>query len=185
MLSYVFWHWPHAGVDSGRYESAQRAFHADLAASPPAGFLGSSCHRVIGAGWAAGGGPAYEDWYLLENSAALDELNTAAVSAARRTVHDQVAGMAAGGTAGLYQLEIGRHLPSATTAVWFGKPAGWSYARLTEVVRPVVEASRASLWMRRMVLGPSPEFCIRAHGPVPLPAELSAVSIPLSPVWPS
>lgn len=185
MLSYVFWHWPRAGVDSMLYESAQREFHTVLTAAPPPGFLGSTCHAIVGAPWAAGGGPAYEDWYLQENSAALDELNTAAVTAARRVPHDHLAGMVAGGTAGLYQLELGGHLPSATTAHWFGKPANWSYGRMTDAMRPLLEATGASLWMRRMVLGPTPEFCLRTHGPVSLPPELTVVSIPLSLVWPA
>jgi hypothetical protein len=185
VLSYVFWHWPRLEVLSDDYESAQRQFHALLTTSPPSGFLGSTCHRVQGAPWAAGGGVAYEDWYLQQDSAALDALNTAAVSAARKAAHDQAAAMAAGGTAGLYQLELGSHLPAATTALWFGKPAGWSYAMMADAMRPVIEMSGASLWMRRMVLGPTPEFCLRTQGPIPLPQGVTVQSIPLSMLWPT
>lgn len=184
MLAYVFWHWPRSGVDPGEYERMQRDFHAALAVSLPPGFLGSSCHRISGADWAAGGGIAYEDWYLQESSAALDELNAAAVTAGRRTAHDLAAALAAGGTAGLYHLQLGGHLPSATLAGWFRKPEGWSYARLLETMQPLIEQAGGSLWMRRMVLGPTPEFCFRSIEPVHLPRAIEPQMVPVDPVWP-
>ena len=39
-------------------------------------------------------------------------------------------------------------------AVWFGKPAGTSYAEFYDQL-----ASAIPLWRRQMVLGPTPEFC--------------------------
>ena len=106
MLAYVFWHWPRAGVPAAEYEDLQRRFHAALQAAPSAGFLGSRCLALAGAPWAGGGGPAYEDWYLLEGSAALDPLNAAAVTASRQAPHDAAAAVADGGTAGLYTLRL-------------------------------------------------------------------------------
>jgi hypothetical protein len=32
MLAYVFWHWPHPGVDQEPYLAALREFHESLAA---------------------------------------------------------------------------------------------------------------------------------------------------------
>lgn len=185
MLAYVFWHWPRQSVAEAEYQQAQREFHAALAESLPPGFLGSSCHRLAGAEWAGGGAEAYEDWYLQENSAALDELNAAAVTAGRRAAHDRAAVLVAGGTAGLYQLQLGTHLPSAEAAHWFRKPEGWSYGTLLETLEPLVVESGGSLWMRRMVLGPTPEFCFRTMTPVRLPEPIEAHVLSLTPVWPS
>ena len=107
MLAYVFWHWRRPDVPAASYEALQRRFHAALGAAPPAGFLGSRSLAITGAPWADGGNEAYEDWYLLEGSAALDPLNAAAVSASRQAPHDAAAAVAGGGTAGLYLLRLG------------------------------------------------------------------------------
>ena len=107
MLAYVFWHWRRPQVPAASYETLQRGFHAALAAAPPPGFLRSSTLSIAGAPWAAGGGEAYEDWYLVDGTAALDPLNDAAVTASRRQPHDAAAAAAAGGTAGLYRLRLG------------------------------------------------------------------------------
>src|ERR1700752_4970973 len=104
MLAYVFWHWRRPGGPAADYEALQRRFHAALGAAPPAGFLGSRSLAVMNAPWAAGGGEAYEDWYLVADSAALDPLNDAAISASRQAPHDAAAAAAAGGTAGLPRL---------------------------------------------------------------------------------
>ena len=101
MLAYVFWHWRRPACPPP-YEALQRRFHAALEAAPPAGFSGSRSLAIAGAPWAADGGQAYEDWYLLEGSAALDPLNAAAVTASRQQPHDAAAAAAEGGTAGLY-----------------------------------------------------------------------------------
>src|SRR5258705_370094 len=106
MLAYVFWHWRREGVSPAAYEALQRRFHAALEAAPPDGFLASRSAAIAGAPWAAEGGEAYEDWYLIEGSAALDPLNAAAVSASRQVPHHTAAAVAPGGTAGLYLLRL-------------------------------------------------------------------------------
>jgi hypothetical protein len=180
MLAYVFWHWPRAGVAAAEYEAAQRRFHTALAAAPPAGFTRSQSFALQGAPWAAAGGPAYEDWYLLDQSAGLDRLNHAAITASRQEPHDAAAALAAGGVAGLYTLRLGAALPAPTRAYWFAKPAGWSYAQLDDALRDLV-AGGACVWMRYMVLGPTPEFCVHSAAPVRLPSD--GVALELRSVW--
>ena len=107
MLAYVFWHWRRPEVPAAAYEALQHRFHAALEAAPPAGFIGSCSVAIACAPWAAGGGEAYEDWYLVDGSAGLDPLNAAAVSASRQGPHDAAAAAADGGTAGLYLLRLG------------------------------------------------------------------------------
>ena len=91
MLAYVFWHWRRPAIDATTYETRLGRFHAALAAAPPPGFHASFALSLRGAPWANAGGDGYEDWYLVEGSAALDPLNDAAVSAARARSLDQTA----------------------------------------------------------------------------------------------
>jgi hypothetical protein len=155
MLAYVFWHWPRFDVDLTLYQKNLRAFHKTLAANTPPGFHHSTAFSIKGANWLDSTGSAFEEWYLLDNSAALDQLNDAAVTGACEQPHNVVAKDAAGGTAGLYRLRRGAaDLSRKRFAVWFSKPDGMSYkdflARVDEEQLP-----RAALWQRQMTLGPT------------------------------
>ncbi len=184
MLAYVFWHWKQAEVDARDYETRQRAFHAALASAPSAGFLRSFSGALAQAPWAAGGGEAYEDWYLLDDFTALGLLNEAAVSASRAAPHDRAAAVAAGGAAGLYRLRLGAARQQPQVDHWFGKPEGMPYSELFSQLGPLVDRVDGALWMRQMVLGPAREFCLHATAPVSLPAAFSVLGIPLRQVWP-
>jgi len=160
MLAYIFWHWPRFDVDLAVYQTNLRNFHRTLAAHIPPGFHGSTVFSINGASWLDSTGPTFEEWYLLDNSAALDQLNDAAVTGACERPHNVVAKDAAGGTAGLYRLRRGAaDLSKKRFAVWFSKPDGMSYkdflARIDEEQLP-----RAALWQRQMTLGPTREFCL-------------------------
>ena len=98
MLAYVFSHRPASGADVQAYEGALRRFHAELAAGRPAGFVDSTTYRFD---------DGYSDWYLVENSGALDALNEAAVSGARSSSHDAAARMAGWGSGKLLSLAQG------------------------------------------------------------------------------
>jgi hypothetical protein len=185
LLAYVFWHWRQVEIAAQAYENRQRAFHAALAAAPSAGFLGSCSVALSYAPWAAGGGDAYEDWYMVQDFSALGFLNEAAVSASRAAPHDAAAAVAAGGAGGLYRLQHGAAVHQPQVAHWFGKPAGMSYSTLFAQLAPVVEHVQGALWMRQMVLGPAREFCLHAAAPVSLPAVFAALVLPLRQVWPA
>jgi len=141
--------------------------------------------RLGGAPWANQGAAAYEDWYLVHDMAAFAPLNEAAVSGPRKAPHDAVARLAAGGTAGLYALKLGAPLARPAGAAWFGKPAGMSYAALFALLEPLVATAQGGLWIRQMVLGPTPEFCLQSTGPALLPAPIEPLSLSLAPVWPA
>jgi hypothetical protein len=184
LLAYVFWHWKRAEITAKEYALRQRAFHAALASAPPAGFLRSFSVSITQATWAAGGGDAYEDWYLVKDFGALGLLNEAAVSASRMVPHNAAAAVAAGGAGGLYGLQCGSTSHHPRFAQWFGKPDGMSYKDLFAQIEPVVDQVQGVLWMRQMVLGPAPEFCLQAATPATLPAMFSALVIPLRQAWP-
>jgi hypothetical protein len=185
LLAYVFWHWKQAEIAANDYEDRQRAFHAALAAAPPSGFLGSFSVSLAHAPWVAGDGSGYEDWYLVEDFAALGRLNEAAVSAGRAAPHDAAAAVAAGGAAGVYDLQRGDVLRPPPCAHWLRKPEGLSYRAFVAELEPVVDRGQGALWMRQMVLGPAREFCLHAAAPISLPAPCNALVIPLRQVWPA
>ena len=184
LLAYVFWHWKQAEITANNYENRQRAFHAALGAAPSSGFLGSFSVSLAHAPWAAGGGDAYEDWYLVQDFGALGLLNEAAVSASRAAPHEAAAAVVAGGAGGVYGLRRGAVLRQPQYAHWFSKPEGMPYSELFAQLAPVVDQVQGALWMRQMVLGPAREFCLHAAAPVSTLAIFSALVIPLRQVWP-
>jgi len=165
VLAYVFSHRPHSGADLAEYEALLRRFHAALAASPPAGFVRSATYRSAG---------TYSDWYVVEDSAALDALNQAAVSGRRSESHDKVAQMAAEGTGKLMTLRSGSADIGAAFEIRFSKPTGVAYRDLERVLLPWTARAGVSVWMRMMVLGPPPEFTMLSPSAVELPASMSA-----------
>src|SRR3954447_18585842 len=122
MLAYLFWHEPHADVDADRYVALLNAFHRALAAAPHAGFVRSWSVRLDHAPW--DGGPAFEDWYLVEDWPALGTLNEAAVRAPREDAHDAIAAVATNGAGGLYLLQHGTLEGPAPWAGWVVKAQG-------------------------------------------------------------
>jgi hypothetical protein len=169
MLAYVFWHWPQPGVDAETYVDHLAAFHDTLNANRPAGFHGSRVFRMQDVSWLDMHGDAFEDWYLLEDSAALDRINEAAVSGVCEAPHNVVAREAAGGTAGLYRIKAGSVFEEVAFALWLSKPEGVSYADFYSKLEPIIKNARAVLWQRQMTLGPTTEFLIHSATPIQLP----------------
>jgi hypothetical protein len=183
MLAYVFWHWPQPTVERGSYEAHTASFHRTLAANKPDGFQHSLVFRIEDANWLDTRGTAYEEWYLLDDSAAMDRLNDAAVSGACEEPHNLVAREAAGGTGGLYRLRAGQGvLSEARLAVWFAKPEGVSYRDFYEALTPLTSQSGVALWGRQMTLGPTNEFCLHSSTPIQLPAGYTGRQIRLDPL---
>src|SRR2546423_12855170 len=100
MLAYVFWHWPRPDVDRASYEQDLRNFHRTLVTERPPGFQYSFVFRVGNAPWLPANANAYEDWYVLDGSSALDAINEAAVSSRSKQAHDRAGPSAAGRAAG-------------------------------------------------------------------------------------
>jgi len=107
VLAYVFRHWPRLTVSPAAYEGAIWAFHQAVAGPGVPGLISSTVFRVARAPWLPAGRTGYEDWYLLEDSAAIDGLNEAAVAGTSRDPHNRVAGMVQSGLGALYRLARG------------------------------------------------------------------------------
>ncbi|MHB8329881.1 MAG: hypothetical protein ACYDD6_09715 [Acidimicrobiales bacterium] len=173
VLAYIFWHRPAVDVDAADYESALAGFHEALARERPEGFVRSAAFNVSQAPWlpgtgtGTGTGTAYEDWYLLSGTAALDPLDEAAIGLRCAGAHGTVAALASAGSAGLYGLKAGHGskaghgvLDLAASATWTDLPIGITRADFTRGLEERASNAKAGLWVRRMTLGPAPEFCI-------------------------
>ena len=176
MLAYVFWHWPQPTIDQDTYINHLLDFHQTLAANKPPGFHESVVFRIRGASWLNTTGEAYEEWYLLDDSAAMDPLNEAAVSGVCEAPHNKVAREAADGIGGLYRLRAGdEELSEARCAIWLSKPAGVSYKDFYATLQPLTSQPGVALWGRQMTLGPTTEFCIHSLNPIELPPGYSGL----------
>ena len=174
MLAYVFWHTPAEEVALERYEHALEGFHRSLAHSPPFGFAGSAAFRVGEAPWAQLATPGvppprgegwYEDWYLVEDFAALGVLDEAAVSRGHRTSHERAAKGLGSATAGVYRLLEGsvagaQEIASCRHATWVAPAAGPASAEIGAMLGDGGDREGSSVWQRQLVLGPAPEFCV-------------------------
>jgi hypothetical protein len=194
VLAYLFWHRPQDPTAVDAYEQAQIAFHRSLARNPPVGLCCSAVFRVAGLPWLPRGGAepeehveaqtSYEDWYLVEDFAALGVLNEAAIGRGHRTAHDDVARRFGAGSGGLYGLLEGERpttireegpLGAVSLAVWVGRPPGARKRMLGELLGDGMDPGQASLWRRQLVLGPAPEYCLLARE---VPPGVAATRLP-------
>ena len=184
MLAYVFWHWPRPEIERGQYLDHLTEFHRTLAANKPPGFQRSVVFSISGTDWLKTDGEVFEEWYLLDDSAAIDPLNDAAVSGVCEEPHNRVAREAADGTGGLYRLRAGAgDLTQAKFATWLSKPAGVSYKDFYASLESLTTQPNIALWGRQMTLGPTTEFCIHSPAPVQLPASISVIRFQLNQEW--
>ncbi len=189
MLAYVFWHRPADGVEREAYERSLVHFQRSLTARPPHGFRGSACYRALELPW-LGGRAGYEDWYLVDDFAAVGVLNEAVVGRGHRTAHEAAARRSRDGTGGMYRLFEGApDVADARVAVWVQRPPGASAPGLGALLGDGMDPAHAGLWQRQLALGPAPEHCVLAPepplgvAPTRLPRGWSAVVAPREPVW--
>ena len=167
MLAYLLWHRPAEGIEREAYERACERFHRSLHHSPPVGFRGSAAFALAECPWLSPAHEhAYEDWYLLDDFAALGVLNEAAVAHGHRSAHDEVARRFGAGAGGLYGLLEGHaDLDGAPLAVWVTRPPGAARRPLGELLGDGMNPEHASLWRRALVFGPAPEYCLLTPRP--------------------
>jgi hypothetical protein len=162
MLAYVFWHRPAEGTSVEGYERDQDRLHRSLAARPPEGFRGSACFRAPALRWLTGAPDAYEDWYLVDDWAALGVLRQAVVAVGHHSAHDAAARHLGAGTAGVYRLSEGAaSLADVTLAVWIAVTREHPEDAVASLLLgDGLDRARAGLWRRELVLGPAPEYCV-------------------------
>lgn len=184
MLAYIFWHWPRLGTDPQVYESRLTRFQQALANTQIAGFRESAVYRLAGAPWLPPNTGGYEEWYLLDNSCAMDVLNDAAVSEACRPAHDEAVEFCAAGAGGLYRLRHGQpSLREMRFRYWLAKPRGVRYPEFDAALLPALGSSPTALWRRQMVLGPTPEFCLQTTSTLEPPSGLAVFQMEAASIW--
>ncbi len=184
LLAYVFWHWHRAQVAASTYEGHLIAFHRTLGEHKPDGFHHSRLLAMQGASWLERTARTYEDWNIVESSAALDPLNHDAVSGPCQEPHNQVARLTESGVGGLYSLRFGTiRRDTIRFAYRFHKPAGMTYTQLYEQLQFLEEQQSGDLWLRYMNLGPGPEFCVHSSKEITLPEQIQALQIPVEHLW--
>ncbi len=166
MLAYVFWHQRNKTAVREEYQARLKEFHQILQEQKPQGCFFSLVLEMARLPWMPEGSEVYEDWYVLENSAALDLLDEAAVTGACREPHNRIAQLAGNGTGGLYRLKSGEidatQLAGIRSVAWFNKPTGMSYDNLHVLLHRSQIEHRGSLWQRQMTMGPALEFCLHS-----------------------
>jgi hypothetical protein len=168
VLAYVFWHVAAADVDAADYEARLAAFHTALRGDRPPG-LGLTATVALDAIPWLDGAAGYEDWYLVDDFAALGILNAAAVSGSRQPSHDEAAAAAHSGVAGIMGHVSGPLLPERPGwGAWLSKPAGTAYDTFHAELWAAL-GNDASVWQRQMTLGPAAEYCIVAPAEHALP----------------
>ena len=169
MLAYVFWHTRSETADRNSYDAGLRAFHTELAMNRPSGFIRSHSFHLPGGSW-LGVDEGYEDWYLVESLAALEDLNKDAVTGQISAAHDHIAQLSGRGTAGLYRpIGIQPEGIADSTGLWFSKPSGLSYDSMNRRLAATNPEILNRLWQRMLTLGPTPEFCVLGRGNEALP----------------
>jgi hypothetical protein len=201
VLAYLSWHRPAPGVDARAYEGALEQFHRSLAHQAPSGFRGSATFRLRELPWLAsprrdglgGGGEVaggYEDWYLLEDWAALGVLEEAAVSYGHVEAHDRIASLAGVSTGAVYRfLEGYAGLDEGPVAVWVARAGGHEHPSLSALLGDGMDPAVDGLWRRCLGLGPAPEFCLLASeasagvAPTRLPQGWTATLLGREALW--
>lgn len=182
MLAYLSWHRAAAGVGQEVYEQALQRFHRSLAHRPPSGYRGSAALRLRELPWLApadgaeDGSPGYEDWYLLDDWAAVGVLEEAAVARGHETAHHSIASRAGAATGSVYRLVEGCVRPStADVAVWVSREAGHEPPSLGALLGDGMDPASDGLWRRCLGLGPAPEHCLLGSS---APAGVAASRLP-------
>jgi hypothetical protein len=195
VLAYLSWHRPASTADTGAYERALEQFHRSLAHRAPSGFRGSATFRAAELPWLGTdssplGPGGYEDWYLLDDWAALGVLEEAAVSHAHVSAHDRIAAQAGAATGAVYRfLEGHAGLDETHVAVWVASASGHEHPSLSALLGDGMDPKVDGLWRRCLGLGPAPEFCLLASeasagvAPARLPAGWSATTVGREALW--
>jgi hypothetical protein len=195
VLAYLSWHRPAPTVERSAYERALEQFHHSLAHQPPCGFHGSTAFRAPELPWLGtdgeGDGGGYEDWYLLEDWAAVGVLEEAAVSHGHASLHEQVASRAGVSSGAIYRLIEGHaaQLSGVRVAVWVTRSRPRERPSLEALLGDGMDPATAGLWRRCIGLGPAPEYCLLATEPsagvseTRLPAGWSATASSREVLW--
>lgn len=181
MRAFIMWHRPRTDVDADGYRQGLFRFFAALGAARPSGLISICSHWVEAPAPAPDQGAAFEDWYLLEDSAALDTINDAAIDRGCESSHDAAAAASRDEYTGLLRLRSGElRIEDAGAMYWLDKPADQAHLDFLAALEKSLAAHDYAIWTRQMGLSPTAEFCVlTADGEfMTLPGDLKARNQP-------
>lgn len=171
-LAYIFWHHRRHSVSDEHYREAVAAFHERLAMNPPTGFVSSFSRRQNELPWMPAKVEIYEDWYIIENYAALEHLNAHAARGDMESTHDSVAELSATGSGAIYSLMFNHSEDvDLKSIVWFDKTQLTKTKDFLATVDMKTKDNHGIAWRRQLSLGPAPEFVVWMPGGKPLLVE--------------
>ena len=100
----------------------------------------------------------YEDWYLFENFAGIDNLERAILTDEKITTHGALMTLAADAYGAVYVLAEGLpRVESLVHALWVSRRIGSAAGEGQGIENTAYEGRKCSLWTRSLALGPSPQ----------------------------
>jgi len=151
VFAYVFWHKRLRRYSAKEYEERLTAFHKTLSTIKISGFRGSFVAKIEGSTWMEG--ETYEDWYLVDGLAVLEELNSLVGRPELSLVHRRVARMAEGGKGAiLAPVKAVAEASKAESAAWLSKPHSYSYSRFYAELEATLKDFGVQLWRRQLAV---------------------------------
>jgi hypothetical protein len=166
VLAWLFWHARRPDLPEEEYRQRLLHFHDRLNTLAPPGFAGSRTLRYPALPWLPVTTEVYEDWYFVHHSGALDVLDDSVTAPSLVESHTAVSRSAATAIAGLYRLRAGTPLHRPSRVTWVSKERSEPYEDFIAGL-----AETGSVWSRKMVLGPAPEFCVESEASPAAPLE--------------
>ena len=182
-LHYIFWHWPRTGVDLGVYAGKLVRFQEEVENYLGGDLSGeTAAYRSAPPPWIPPDVTAFSDWYAVENGTLFDKLSDVTAGPAVKVAHSELAALYGGGAGSLYDYKKGYAFDPTFVQYthWFAKPTGMSYEDFYALLEPITSLPNTTLLRRRMVLGPSPEFCLASEKLYELPGPIVAYTLQMS-----
>lgn len=183
MLAIVFWNARRKGVEPGVYAESLIGFHRALRLARPAGFRFSATYRVEPLPWFDPGTEIYEDYYLVSNFEAIDNLNGAVLRGQDMAAHRELMQRTGAANGAIFALSSGTaRIEQLPVATWFIKPRNVSADELMKSASQQSPDLQCSLWTRSLALGPI-ENCLLSSDRIELPDHYLSVSVDRELVW--
>ena len=184
MLAVVFWNSRNAGSTDADYERALSGFHDELRTDKPRGLRRSVSFLVeSGVPWLRSEYPIYEDWYVMTNFAALDNLDRRILESDSLPSHRALMTRTGCASGAVVYLERGTpYVERSRLAYWFSKPRDKTVDDVAALAHQTEPPKNVSVWTRAMALGPAGN-CILLNKPVELPGACEAVEIRRTVFW--
>jgi hypothetical protein len=162
IFAYLFWHEREKGVKDEEYEELLLNFHKRLNLNKMKGYFGSMVSKIDHPPWLESDEGIYEDLYLVNGLATLEQLNYYAVSRDMKEVHDMIASKVKKSKGAIIELKSGNPISYKNElAYWFSKPKGLKYEDLYKYIE--INEGSEGIWRRILGLSVCPEFCITSR----------------------